>query len=431
MPSNHVFSTLVLVSCLLMPAGIARSQTTWYVDDDAPNDPGPGDPTVSDPDEDGSADHPFDAIQEGIDAAWPGHEVVALDGTYTGLGNRDLDFDGKAITVRSQSDNPDDCVIDCEASSSDPHKGFYFQSHEHASSVLRGLTITGAWGGFGGAISCDAWSSPTITNCTFRDNAAEWGAAIECNDSSNPTISHCTMTGNIADYGGAIDCYESNPVITNCEMTGNMASYGGGLCCWYDSRPAVENCTIAGNNAWGGVYVYCDPGYGPQIVNSILWGNISYEIYVYDGDPVVTYSDVQSGWLGTGNINEDPLFVSGQIGSHYLSQTAAGQAGQSPCVDAGSNTAANLGLDALTTRTDQVTDSGTVDMGYHYPLADAEPVPGDCDGNGDVDFDDLDGFIAALLGDIGQCPEGRADMNGDDAVNGLDVQGFVIALLEP
>ena len=43
--------------------------TVWYVDDDGVNDPGPGDPTISDPDEDGSIDHPFDSIQEGIDAA--------------------------------------------------------------------------------------------------------------------------------------------------------------------------------------------------------------------------------------------------------------------------------------------------------------------------------------------------------------------------
>ena len=55
----------------------------WYVDDDAPNDPGPGDPNVSDPDEDGSPEHPFDAIQEGIDAAVDGGETA--DGIYEGV----------------------------------------------------------------------------------------------------------------------------------------------------------------------------------------------------------------------------------------------------------------------------------------------------------------------------------------------------------
>ena len=51
-----------------------------------------------------------------------------------------------------------------------------------------------------------------------------------------------------------------------------------------------------------------------------------------------------------------------------MSQTAAGQLGDSPCVDAGSASAADLGLDPFTTRTDQVTDAGTVDVGYHYPV---------------------------------------------------------------
>ena len=58
---------------MLVPAALS-AQTTWYVDDDAPNDLAPGDPTVSDPNEDGSLAHPFDAIQEGINAASDGDD---------------------------------------------------------------------------------------------------------------------------------------------------------------------------------------------------------------------------------------------------------------------------------------------------------------------------------------------------------------------
>lgn len=74
---------LVAVILLLGFAAPAPAQSTWYVDDDAPNDPGPGDPNVSDPDEDGSPEHPFDAIQEGIDAAVDGGETA--DGIYEGV----------------------------------------------------------------------------------------------------------------------------------------------------------------------------------------------------------------------------------------------------------------------------------------------------------------------------------------------------------
>jgi hypothetical protein len=65
-------------------------------------------------------------------------------------------------------------------------------------------------------------------------------------------------------------------------------------------------------------------------------------------------------------ITSDPLFVAGPKGECYLSQVASGQGLDSPCVDAGGDTAASLGLDAKTTRTDAVTDTGVVDMGYHY-----------------------------------------------------------------
>ena len=95
----------LMCACVLGMAGTLTADTI-YVDDDAALDPGPGDPTISDPDEDGSAAHPFDAIQEGINAALPSDEVVILDGTYTGDGNRDLDFGGKDITVRSHERRP-------------------------------------------------------------------------------------------------------------------------------------------------------------------------------------------------------------------------------------------------------------------------------------------------------------------------------------
>jgi len=76
---------------------------TYYVDDNAPGDPGQGDPTVSDPNEDGSSDHPFDAIQEAIDLICGPGLVIVRDGTYTGTGNKNIDFSGKAITLKSEN----------------------------------------------------------------------------------------------------------------------------------------------------------------------------------------------------------------------------------------------------------------------------------------------------------------------------------------
>jgi hypothetical protein len=97
------------------------------------------------------------------------------------------------------------------------------------------------------------------------------------------------------------------------------------------------------------------------------------------------------------------------MGDYHLSQVAAGQASDSPCVDAGSDLALTLGMDKFTTRTDHVGDTGIVDMGYHYPM----PKPADIDGDGDVDLTDfaiLAGHweLAAM-----EIPMGSAIVDGD------------------
>ena len=92
---------------------------------------------------DGTGD--YATIQAAIDAAAAGDEVVLEEGTYTGWGNRDIDYKGKAITVRSVEPNDanivEATVIDCQGTGSDPHRGFVFDSGEGADSVLSGVTI--------------------------------------------------------------------------------------------------------------------------------------------------------------------------------------------------------------------------------------------------------------------------------------------------
>jgi hypothetical protein len=152
-----------------------ESTKLLYVDDNAPNDPGPSDPTVSDSGEDGSAEHPFDAIQEAINAAYEGDVVIVLDGTYTGTGNQDIDFSGKAITVRSQN-GPKNCILDCQ----DLYKanGFHFSNGEGLNSVLNGLTVLNSyWSGI-------EWynGSPYILNCSIINNGRSDsdGGGISC-----------------------------------------------------------------------------------------------------------------------------------------------------------------------------------------------------------------------------------------------------------
>ena len=145
-------------------------------------------------------------IQAGIDAAVFGDTVLVASGTYTGDGNMDLDFHGKAITLTSEN-GPELTVVDCEYNG----RGFYFTNGEGADSILEGLTIRNGYAsGFGGGIYCDD-SSPAIANCTVTDNKAGHGGGIGCADNSSPTIVNCTITGNGDSGGGGIECL--NPTL--------------------------------------------------------------------------------------------------------------------------------------------------------------------------------------------------------------------------
>ncbi len=144
----------------------------------------------------------------------------------------------------------------------------------------------------------------------------------------------------------------------------------------------------------------------------------------------VSYSLVRqtSGvYPGTGNINADPCFATGPDGDYYLSQIAAGQSIDSPCVDAGSDTSSNLGMHTKTTRTDQIIDYGMVDIGYHYPA-----VFIDADLNSDKFVDFFDYAIFSL--DWQQSPDpnnpNSGDITGDGWVDIYDLYMLAQVWLE-
>ncbi|MBK8915919.1 MAG: hypothetical protein IPM64_15225 [Phycisphaerales bacterium] len=114
------------------------------------------------------------------------------------------------------------------------------------------------------------------------------------------------------------------------------------------------------------------------VTNSILWGN-DVAAFAPDNEEtrfVVDHSNVQGlgdRWPSAGNIGSDPLFVERNdqtpwAGTWYLSHVAAGQANDSPCINAGGTTAALASLDMRSTRVDLVPDDSTVDMGFHIAV---------------------------------------------------------------
>lgn len=233
-----------------------------------------------------------ETIQQAINDANDYDDIVITVGTYTGTGNRDIDFGGKAVTVRGTDPNTHDTVvstiINCQGSQIEPHRGFTFHHGEDANSVLNGLTITNGGGSLWGAIYCYG-SSPAIKNCIITNNSMhDHGGGIYCGYGSNAIITNCIISFNtftVVGYGGGIYCYKSSPIITNCIITDNSAvgsgRHGGGICCWGDQDVGgdalVANCIISGNSAGhrgGGLYAYWS---SPIFVNCTVIGNKALE----------------------------------------------------------------------------------------------------------------------------------------------------------
>jgi hypothetical protein len=170
----------------------------------------------------------FDNIQAAINDANDGDMILVSNGTYRGQGNRDIDFAGKAIIVRSQH-GPTSCIIDCQASADEQHMGFLFQSGEGPNSVLDGFTITNGYHEEAGAILCMYVhindfrpSSPTITNCVITNNRGTYAGAIKCGSGCEPLISNCVISDNTGFYTGGAGvhwwAYGGSVKITNCTI---------------------------------------------------------------------------------------------------------------------------------------------------------------------------------------------------------------------
>ena len=221
----------------------------------------------------------YSTIQAAIDDCNDGDVVLVAPGTYTGQGNRDIEFKGKAITVKSES-GPETCIIDCQGTSAEPHRGFYFHDGEDANSIIEGLTITGGnvngylWNR-GGGILCNE-SSPKIKDCIIAGNDAYYGGGISTNKSTVHFI-NCIIRKNVAAYGGGMQI-GGTVLVKGCIIEGNHAYFhprfggkGGGILVYSHSH--ISNCTITGNiggYVGGGI---CFRGGGTHVSNTIIWGN--------------------------------------------------------------------------------------------------------------------------------------------------------------
>ncbi len=218
---------------------------------------------------------------------------------------------------------------------------------------IDGFTITRGNAYDGGGLRIES-GSPAIVNCTIINNTSRNGA------------------------GGGVLCVNSSPTIINCVFNENNVSVSGGAFnAMGASKPILVNCTFAANTALttGGA-LYTESTNAIRIFNCIFWDNTapaSPEIAVKSGAaaPFVTYSCIEGGFSGEGNINSNPMFRNAANKDFSLRLF-------SPCIDSGTSAGAP-DTDILGVTRPQ---DGGYDMGaYEYLTAvvegEGEPIEGE------------------------------------------------------
>jgi hypothetical protein len=206
----------------------------------------------------------------------------------------------------------------------------------------------------GGAI-CNNEGDIIVLNCEFLgNNAGREGAAIYINR-GKPVVSHCSFSGNSCTRdGGAIYIYGPGTVLnlSHCVFTNNTARYGGAVFVGYSASVDLTNCSFYRNEAYfygGALYIPEYSGPASEISNCIFWQNqdvtgMTESAQVSSPASIPVENSVLQGlqeYKGAGNIDLDPRFmdadgVDNQLGT---ADDNLRLLPDSPCVNAGSNTA--------------------------------------------------------------------------------------------
>ncbi len=233
------------------------------------------------------------------------------------------------------------------------------------SSFFRGNVAAGASPYGGGAIELTETALLRADNCLFQGNRATAfrGGAISTSALRSAIIDwvrDCTFDSNYAyEYGGAIDHYSSGGIIRliqrsifknniagtqgsgallnntgattvtidNCVFVSNSANTYGGAIGNYGTLSEVMNCTFFNNKAVsGGGGLYGSTAIS-AVRNCIFWDST-----LAGTITALTYSDVQGGYAGSGNINLLPQFTNTANMDFTLLSS-------SPLIDKGDNNA--------------------------------------------------------------------------------------------
>jgi len=279
---------------------------------------------------DGSSGSPYETIQYAINQSVDGDTVLVHDGTYDGDGNREIDFFGKQIIVRSEN-GPDVTIIETY-SPSNTYGLFYFQNGEDTLSILQGFTIR--YGSQG--ITIDG-ASPKIIDCRIYYNFKllfDIGGGVTISNGS-PQFINCIFDTNISygGGGGAVYCDLGTPKFSNCLFYHNEAPDGfTDVLLFYQSTSLFTNCTFCSNTVYksgSGMItsnqssvdmINCILAFSNEVaVDCINGGTVTLSCCNVYGNSGGDYTGCISGQNGiNGNISADPVFCDTANGDLHI-----------------------------------------------------------------------------------------------------------------
>ena len=302
--------------------------------------------------------HSFDGSTEQVYHVVTGSDDARIDGfTITGGRADDDTVDGGTVGGGMLNDNRTPEIINCTFRNNYAVAGGGLLNYETGEVRIEGcLFIENEGSHYGGGLR-NFNAASRIVSSRFIENSANTGAGVD-NSGSVTVMEQVVFESNTADSsGGGIYNTLGGLEISNAVFLSNQARGEGGAIAVHSGLEAVTNVTFFGNSATydGGGAVSLTWDSTPDITNCILYGNYPDDLALHNSAaPSVTYSLVEDGYTGDGNIAGDPLFADPENGDLHLSPG-------SPAIDAGNAAVAPLTDLNGTARYD---DPYTQDTGY-------------------------------------------------------------------
>jgi hypothetical protein len=204
----------------------------------------------------GSLSQPYKTINKGLQMSVNGDAVRLRGGTYSGAGNRNVNFLGRSVVLGPYGEYaPENVTIDVGGS---PNRAFVFDQGETSSSRIENLTIVngdvrtrmvdGYADKHGGAIKMAA--SPTIYGVTFQNCRAWTGGAIYISKSGQALIT---------------------PIVRNCVFVADSSNDGldgGGITASINAAGTIDSCEFHNCYAAGSFHFHIGRGRARASVNA-------------------------------------------------------------------------------------------------------------------------------------------------------------------